>query len=242
MFEGIYFQFPKLGFLLFFFLACEALCPLRSNPLYFPRIGMFGGSGVKNPLWLWIAKWAMISLLIVAVMSPVRDKKVEYEGNGDDILFLIDTASINRSLVDKIALFVQEHPHDRFGVRSGADVIIPLTYEHDVLISMLRQVRQEESEAISAEEISRFFATSAEGKKYAIILSEYPKSFVGMLPSGVEGVFFSPADNHAWNVAGALRRVEFPHHYFDFYYVYPLFLAFLAMLAYLYGRNQKGLK
>ena len=77
MLEGIYFQFPKLSFILFFFLACEALCPLRSNPIYFPRNTLFGTQESKPPLWMWVAKWAMISFFIVALMSPVREVKEE---------------------------------------------------------------------------------------------------------------------------------------------------------------------
>jgi len=246
MFEGIYFQFPKLGFLLFFFLACEALCPLRSNPFYFPRIGRFDEVGVKNPLWLWIAKWAMITLLIVAAMSPVRDIRIEREGNGYDILLALDPEVLDQTTVREIGSFMREHPHERLALWIPDDVIIPLTYEHDAVESIVRQVKQSSTKRMGKMQIQRFFSTSREGKKYVILLTNHPKSFADAVPAGIESSIISPAEDKGW----ALRltrlyppsKIQYPHRYFDFYYIYPLFLGFIAMLAYLYGRNQKGLK
>jgi hypothetical protein len=246
MFDGIYFQFPKLGFLLFFFLACEALCPLRTNPLYFPRTLLFGEVGVKPSLWLWIAKWAMISFLIVALMSPVHDRKIMHHGGGWDILLVVDPALINPETLTQITSFIESRPDERIALWIPENTVVPLTYEHDVLKSIVMQTPKQDTSTSVNRSISRFFATSGEGRGVAVILSNNPKSFVYTLPSGIQTAVISPKRETRW--LDTLRRtyppykVQLTSRYFDYYYVYPLFLGFLAMLAYLYGRNQKGIK
>lgn len=246
MFDGVYFQFPKLGFLLFFFLACEALCPLRSNPLYFPRTLLFGEVGVKPPLWLWIAKWSMISFLIVALMSPVRDHKIAYQTGGWDILVVVDPSLIEPESLTKITSFIDSRPYERLALWIPDNTIVPLTYEHDVLKSILMQTTQHTISMGVNRDISRFFGTSEEGKGLAVILSDNPKSFVDILPSGIQTAVISPKSDTQWiDTIGRTYpsyKVQLTSRYFDYYYVYPLFLGFLAMLAYLYGRNQKGMK
>ncbi len=247
MFEGIYFQFPKLGFLLFFFLACEALCPLRSNPLYFPHPLRFGESGVKPPLWLWVAKWAMIVLFIIALMSPVREHEPAAEG-GSDILLVLDPSSARPDTLGGIDAFVSAHSGDRIAlwVPGEEEVIVPLTREHDVLRSILPQLSPPPSDAKVTRSITRFFTTSADKKRWVVILTDRSASFVHSLPEGMERSVVSPDSNDSWPVEiGSHRPPVLPvlaPRYYDYYYIYPLFMGFMAMLAYLYGRNQKGLK
>lgn len=247
MFEGIYFQFPKLGFLLFFFLACEALCPLRANPLYFPRTPMFGEVGVKSPLWLWIAKWAMISLFIVALMSPVREREMAAD-TGYDILLVIDPAALTSDVVESTHSFIERRPMDRIAlwVPAKSEVIVPLTREHDALHSILSQLSPEKNEGKLTRQISRFFTTSHEDRRWALILSREPETFVYSLPVDVETTIIDVKYAKEWPQTSdrdhPLYRVTMERKYFDYYYVYPLFLGFVAMLAYLYGRNQKGVK
>ncbi|MEW5831457.1 MAG: hypothetical protein AB1763_01280 [Campylobacterota bacterium] len=246
MLEGISFQFPKLGFILFFFLACEALCPLRTNPVYFPRPAFFGEADVKAPLWLWIAKWAMITFLIIALMSPVREKEIVPEG-GRDTLLVIDPAALSPALKDQLAGFIARRGEDRFAlwVPARREVIVPLTRERAVIAEIVNGLTPEKSRGTVNTRISRFFATSSEGKGWALILSDTPESFVYSLPVGVQSSVVRPAAEAGWEER--MER-EFPpyrmgavYRYYDYYYVYPLFLGFVAMLLYLYGRNQKGL-
>lgn len=246
MFDGITFQFPKLGFLLFFFLGCEALCPLRSNPLYFPRTLLFGEVGVKPPLWLWIAKWSMITFLIVAMMSPVRDRVIVHHNTGWDILLVVDSSLIEPESIAKITSFIENRSDERIALWIPDNTVVPLTYEHEALVSILKQTPKQDILDPITKSISRFFATSQEGHKLAVILSNNPKSFVYSLPIEVQTVMVSPEQEADW--IEKVRRdypvhiVQSNHRYFDYYYVYPLFLGFLSMLAYLYGRNQKGIK
>ncbi|HHH72793.1 MAG TPA: VWA domain-containing protein, partial [Sulfuricurvum sp.] len=74
MFDGVYFEFPKIASFVFIFLACDALCKLRERGLYFPHLGRFGSVALKPSRWLWFLKWAAIVFLIAALMSPVKEK------------------------------------------------------------------------------------------------------------------------------------------------------------------------
>lgn len=243
MLEGIYFQFPKLGFVLFFFLACEALCPLRSNPIYFPRNALFGTDETKPPLWMWIAKWAMISFFIVAMMSPVRE--VKEEPRGYDILLALDPSVLNEKMVHDIENFIDLRTKDRVAiyVPYESPVLIPLSDDHLRLKSIVSQLKTEYSEEKVTRMIERFFSTSVDDRGWAVIISDHPKEFVQSLPVGLE---VSVVDTHEDWVEKADRShppfmVMPKEKYFEYYYIYPLFMGFLAMLLYLYGRNQKGL-
>lgn len=243
MFEGVYFQFPKLGFILFFFLACEALCPLRSNPIYFPNLPFFNDDETKPPLWMWVAKWLMISMLIVSIMSPVRD--IPQENRGYDILIALDPGSITPQSIERIRTFVEHRSADRIAmyVPYASPVMIPLSTDHSRIDSILAQLQPESVSDQITRDIGRFFTTSEEGRGWIVILSEDHKGWVRSLPVGFEMSTIDPTSDwvdetdrsHPPFVVMATRK------YFEYFYIYPLFIGFLAMLAYLYGRNQKGL-
>jgi Ca-activated chloride channel homolog len=243
MFEGVYFQFPKLGFILFFFLACEALCPLRTNPIYFPRNALFGTDETKPPLWMWVAKWAMISFFIVALMSPVRE--VKEEARGYDILLVLDAQSINSEMLKDIRTFIEKRQNDRFAlyVPARSPTIIPLSEDHESLLKILSQLTKENSEEKITKEVERFFSTTPEARGWAILLSSNPKEWIRSLPIGLEVSIIDPTED--WVETSHHSHPPFmamaTHKYFEYYYIYPLFIGFLAMLLYLYGRNQKGL-
>lgn len=246
MLEGFSFQFPKLGFILFFFLACEALCPLRANPIYFPRPFLFGETEVRSVLWIWIAKWAMITLLIIALMSPVREIEAQPSG-GVDVLMIVDPASADTALREQAAEFIARRPQDRIAlwIPAREEVIAPMTREHGVLLGILSEVRQEKAQGVVTTRISRFFRTSSEGEGWALILSDNPQRFVYSLPVGVQSSVVLPDRDPKWFDRLDREHPEYslrhPGRYYEYYYLYPLFLGFIAMLVYLYGRNQKGL-
>jgi len=249
MLEGIYFQFPKLGFLLFFFLACETLCPLRSNALYFPNTAHFGESGVKPLWWMWLSKWGMISLFIVALMSPVKDKEIMYHGGGGyDILLILEPAMIDRNVIAQVEQFIDKRPNDGIGlwVPGASGVSIPLTYEHDVLKSILAQIPSGHDEAFIRPPVSRFFNASQERAKWVIVISRDSQKSLASFPEGIETSYSPEGNLSLWfesihrNHPALIPQQE--HRYVDYFYIYPLFFGFMAMLSYLYGRNQKGLK
>lgn len=243
MVEGLYFQFPKLSFILFFFLACEALCPLRLNPIYFPRPLLFGSDETKSPLWIWIAKWAMISFFIVALMSPVREIKEEKQGY--DILLVVDPDSIDMQMKEDLRSFIQRRPYDRFAlyVPEASATIVPMSRDHDALERILSQLSHGKAEQPVTREIEHFFSTTSEGRGWAIVFSKHPENFIRSLPVSIE---VSVIERNAyWMEMSDRSHPPFvqiaERKYYEYFYVYPLFLGFLSMLLYLYGRNQKGL-
>lgn len=241
MFEGIYFEFPKLSFLLFVFLACDNLCPLRSSALYFPHLNYFSHIGVKAPAWMWIAKWVMITSLIVAIMSPIKDIEQAQKYEGYSILMVID--SLNPQKVEQIKRWCALRPHDALGFYLPPGIKIPLTYDHKGLLSMVEQTPHQSKTIPLDYSIKSFFTTYE--RPWIVIFSDEPKRFVRSLPTDIEHSIVPKEDCQQWmslqNSTHPLIVVEpeLPHS--QRFFIYPLFLGLLAMIVYLYGRNQKGL-
>jgi len=77
MFDGIYFEFPKLLFVIFFFIACESLCKMKLPSIYFPHTAAFMKNTVSSSKLLFFLKWLTIVMMILALMSPVKDEPYE---------------------------------------------------------------------------------------------------------------------------------------------------------------------
>ncbi len=98
MLEGIVFEYPKVGFAVFFFFACEALCKLRERGVYFPHLGAFASVTVKPSYLLWFLKWISIALLFTALMSPVHEEiRQPQAGPGHRIVLLVDASESMRT-------------------------------------------------------------------------------------------------------------------------------------------------
>ncbi|WP_345987367.1 VWA domain-containing protein [Sulfurimonas sp. HSL1-2] len=98
MFEGIFFEFPKVISFLFIFLACEALCRLRHQGFYFPHLAAFAAVTLKPSFWLWLLKWASILLLLVALMSPVKEQVYQpVSAPGYAISLVVDASASMRN-------------------------------------------------------------------------------------------------------------------------------------------------
>jgi hypothetical protein len=245
MFDGFYFEFPKLAFLLFAYLGCEALCPLRSNPLFFPQIRFFGEVGVRSPLWIWIAKWGMIILLIIALMSPVIEREETARYSGYSTLLAVDPSSLDEGMKQRIGRFIEQRPHDQIAlyIPSNPSVKIPMSADHQALHSIVAQCDQTAVGTKIDHSIRRFLPVQK--RQWIVIFSNDPRKFVHSLPTLVEVSVAPDKDWDEW-----LKRQKHEHPAIpivsmqrkkEYYYFYPLFLAFISMLVYLYGRNQKGL-
>lgn len=159
MFEGVYFEFPKLAFLLFFFLACETLCRMRLPSLYFPHTAQLLKESVRQSKLLWFLKWLGITLMVVAIMSPVRDEAVELApGEGYDIAMVLDASQSmsakgfdpdsperNRFGVvqDIVKKFIAERREDNLGLvvfGKYSFVASPLTYDKHILQGVVDQL------------------------------------------------------------------------------------------------------
>lgn len=239
MFEGVYFEFPKLGFLLFVFLGCDQLCPLRTNPLLFPQLHHLSPPK-RSVTWITMAQWGMIVFLIVALMSPIKETPLPTHYAGYQTLIIADdtTAKTKTTITTLIAL----RPHDAIGVYVGG-IILPLTYDHTALASMVTHVPQTTTTAPLPRETLQFLTTHT--KPWVIILSDHPQTWEKQLPLSLhDHLLISDKQEDQWIQKESRRHpaieIFSEHSTKVYYYFYPLFLGFMALLLYLYGRNQRG--
>lgn len=241
MFDGLYFEYPKLSFLLFAFLACANLCPLRGESLYFPHLNHFNDVGVKSSTWMWVAKWVMIVSLITAIMSPVKDIKEPIRYEGYSTLFAVDSLTPQR--LDQIKTWIAMRPHDLLALYLPPLYKIPLTHDHEALLSMVNQIQKTDSVQPINSSIKSFFVSDK--NNWIIIFADDPKHFVHSLPTSIEHSVIPRDDWRGWmkKMDGLHQPIPFLAHHprREHFFIYPLFLALMAMIVYLYGRNQKGL-
>ena len=160
MFEGLYLEFPRLLFVIFFFIACETLCKMRLPSIYFPHTRQFMQNSVSASKLLFFLKWIGIIMLILALSSPVKDEPYELEPkDGYEIALILDASqsmqakgfdqsnpNINRFDVVKniVGDFITERKNDNIGlVVFGAYSFIasPLTYDENILNRIVSQLQ-----------------------------------------------------------------------------------------------------
>jgi Ca-activated chloride channel family protein len=159
MFEGFYFEFPKLGFVIFFYLACDALCKMKLPSIYFPHTQRFGDATAGVSKLLWFLKWLGITMLVIALMSPVKDASIQVKPQqGYDIALVLDAshsmkaqgfdaadASLNRfEVVQRIVKdFIAKRQSDNLGVivfGAYSFIASPLTYDRNILSRVVEQL------------------------------------------------------------------------------------------------------
>jgi Ca-activated chloride channel family protein len=159
MFEGFYFEFPKLIFVIFFYLACDALCKMKLPSIYFPHTRRFGDATAGVSRLLWFLKWLGITMLVIALMSPVRDAQVQVKPQqGYDIALVLDAShsmkaqgfdpadpSLNRfEVVQRIVKdFIARRQSDNLGVivfGAYSFIASPLTYDRNILSRVVEQL------------------------------------------------------------------------------------------------------
>ncbi|MDD2829833.1 MAG: hypothetical protein PHW18_09700 [Sulfuricurvum sp.] len=241
MFEGIYFEFPKLSFLLFVFFACDNLCPLRASALYFPHLERFQNVGVKKPAWMWISKWVMIASLVVAGMSPIKDIEQPIKFEGYSTLIVCD--SLTPQKIEQLEQWCALRPYDKIAFYLPPAIKLPLSYDHEAMLSMIRQIPYTTQSTSITYTIQSFFPTNE--RNWIVVFSDNPKYVIHSLPHDIENSMV-PQDNwREWmKQESAIHKpllIEPSHPMSQHFYAYPLFLGLMAMIVYLYGRNQKGL-
>lgn len=159
MFEGLYFEFPKIIFLIFLFLACAAFCKMRLTSIYFPHTAEFLKNSISASKTLFFLKWLGVIMLILALMSPIKDEPYELEPkDGYEIALILDAsesmktqgfdaknANLSRFDVVKeiVGDFISQRKNDNMGlVVFGAYSFIasPLTYDENILNKILSQL------------------------------------------------------------------------------------------------------
>lgn len=160
MFEGLYFEHLRLAFVIFFFIACETLCKMKLASLYFPHTNQFMKQTVSASKLLFILKWIGIVMLILALMSPVKDEPYELEPkNGYELALILDASQsmqaqgfdrnnpqLNRFDVVKsiVGDFISQRTNDNIGLVVFGEysfIASPLTYDENILNKIVSQLQ-----------------------------------------------------------------------------------------------------
>jgi len=160
LFGGLYFEFPKLLFVVFFYIACETLCKMKLPSIYFPHAAQFMKNTVASSKLLFFLKWIGIVMLIFALMSPVKDETYELSPKkGYEIAMILDASQSmqsqgfdaqNRRLTrfdvvkSIVGDFIDARKNDNIGlVVFGAYSFIasPLTYDEHILKRIVSQLQ-----------------------------------------------------------------------------------------------------
>ena len=307
LFGGLYFELPKLFFLIFFFIACETLCKMKLPSLYFPHAAQFMKGGVSSSKLLFLLKWTGIVMMILALMSPVKDESYELEPkHGHEIALILDASQsmqarnfdeqnpgISRFDVVKLIVkdFIQKRETDNIGlVVFGAYSFIasPLTYDEHILSRIVSQLqigmagkytalyeslaqgvnllKMSESKSKVAILLTDGYSTQGvdkipldvalemakkEGVKvYPIgigLPNEYNRAVLMKIAKETGGVAFGASSarelKEVYEKIDALEKSEIKNEsftYLKYYYVYPLFIALISLMLYIYLRNKRG--
>lgn len=160
MFDGVYFEFPRLAFVIFFFIACETLCKMRLPSIYFPHATKYMSESVSTSQILFLLKWTTIVMMILALMSPVIDEPYELEPKKDHEIVLIVDASQSMQAVgfdannpgasrfgvvkDIVGDFIKKRETDNIGLivfGSYSFIASPLTYDKNILTTIVSQLK-----------------------------------------------------------------------------------------------------
>lgn len=307
IFSGLFFEFPKVVFIIFFFIACETLCRMKLPSIYFPHTGQFMKQSVSASKLLFFLKWIAIVMMILALMSPVKDEPYELEPkDGYEIALILDASQSmqakgfdvsnpNLTRFDAVKSivsdFVETRKNDNIGlVVFGAYSFIasPLTYDEHILNRIVSQLqigmagkytalyeslaqgvnllKMTESNSKVAILLTDGFSTAGvdkiplevaldmakkEGiKVYPIGIGqrqEYNQAVLLEIAEGTGGVAFGASSaselEEIYKKIDELEKSEIKSEtftYLKYYYFYPLFLAFLSLMAYVYLRNKRG--
>jgi len=159
MFNGLYFEFPYLIFILLLFIACARLCRMRLPSIYFPHTGQFLKNSVSASKILFILKWIGIITMILALMSPVKDEPYELEPkDGYEIALILDASQsmkakgfdirnqqLTRFDVVKsiVGDFINQRKSDNIGLvvfGQYSFIASPLTYDDNILNKIVSQL------------------------------------------------------------------------------------------------------
>lgn len=160
MFDGIYFEYPYLIFLVLIFLICELFCKMKLPSIYFPQASQFLSGGVSTSKIPLLLKWIAIVVLILALMSPVKDESYELEPKqGHEIALILDASQSmqargfdeynpGRSRFDVVKMivsdFVQKRKSDNMGLVVFGEysfIASPLTYDENILSGIVSQLQ-----------------------------------------------------------------------------------------------------
>ena len=159
MFNGFYFEFPLVALVLLFFIICAKFCKMKVPSIYFPHTQQFASQTVSASKILFLLKWLGITMLIVALMSPVKDENYEVEPkDGYEIALILDasgsmkargfdSSNVNLTRFDVVKSmasdFINKRKNDNIGLvvfGSYSFIASPLTYDENILNKIVSQL------------------------------------------------------------------------------------------------------
>jgi Ca-activated chloride channel family protein len=159
MFDGLYFEFPYLIFTVLIFIACAILCKMRVSSIYFVHTGSFLKSSISASKTLFILKWLGIVMMILALMSPVKDEPYEIEPKeGYEIALILDASEsmkaqgfdVNNQQLSRfdvvkeiVSDFISQRKSDNIGLvvfGQYSFIASPLTYDENILNKIVSQL------------------------------------------------------------------------------------------------------
>ena len=152
MFDGLYFEYPSVALVILFFILCANVCKMRLPSIYFPHTAQFMQASVSASKLLVFLKWLGIIMLILSLMSPVKDEPFELEQkNGYEIALILDASqSMQAKGFDKsdrdltrfdvvkgiVSDFIASRKNDNIGIvvfGTYSFIASPLTYDANIL-------------------------------------------------------------------------------------------------------------
>ena len=210
MFDGIYFEFPKLIFIIFLFIICERFCKMRLSSIYFPHTAQFLKKSLSSSKLLASLKWLGIVMMILAFMSPVKDEPYSAKPkDGHEIALILDAsesmsamgfdmANIELTRFDVVkeivSDFIKERKNDNIGLVvfwEFSFIASPLTYDENILKKIVSQLHIGIAGKYTALNTSlaqgvNLLKTSKSKSKVIILLTDgYSTEGVDKIPLGV---------------------------------------------------------
>ena len=159
MLDGVYFEFPQIALLIILFVLCAFLCKMRLPSIYFPHTAEFLKHSVSASKTLLFLKWFGVLMMILSLMSPVKDEPYELEPKeGYEIALILDASESMKAegfdaknqyltrfdvVKEIVGEFIKDRQNDNIGlVVFGAYSFIasPPTYDADILNKILSQL------------------------------------------------------------------------------------------------------
>ena len=152
MLDGFYFQYPSVAFVILLFILCAIICKMKLASFYFPHIAEFMKISSGASRFLVFLKWLSVVMLVVSLMSPVKDEPYELEPKeGYEIALILDASESmkekgfdekNRNLTrfdavkEIVSDFIISRKNDNMGVvvfGAYSFIASPLTYDANIL-------------------------------------------------------------------------------------------------------------
>ncbi len=159
MFDGLYFEFPYLALMLIVFILCAKFCKMKLPSIYFPHTGSFLKTSVSASKTLFVLKWLGIVMLIITIMSPVKDEAYELEPkDGYEIAVILDASQSMKArgfdmqnpeltrfdvVKEIVSDFIGQRKSDNIGLvvfGQYSFIASPLTYDENILNKIVSQL------------------------------------------------------------------------------------------------------